>query len=219
MLKIVCPGWKTGDNSFGITVPYYDFLSQYGEVVILSPGQYVEADLLLLPGGLDVDPTSYGKIPSLRTSNPNILLEYFDKNILPKYIESGTPVYGVCRGLQAINTFFHGTLIQHLKYHNYSDPRSELVHGINIKNDIYEDLAKQYRVKPNGKIKTNSMHHQCIKTIGEGLRVIAVAEDGVPEAILHNTLPIAACQNHPEEMEDALADYLIHKILKQAGKI
>ncbi len=68
------PGWKTGDNSFGIGVSYAEFLSQFGSVRILMPGdaeQIPELDLLVLSGGADVLPTTYGAAPSFRIGTPN----------------------------------------------------------------------------------------------------------------------------------------------------
>ena len=53
MKKIIIPGWSTGDSSWGVTKPYLDFFSNYGQVDIITPRKgIVEADLLVIPGGI-----------------------------------------------------------------------------------------------------------------------------------------------------------------------
>jgi len=195
--KIHIVGWKTGDNSFGVTVPYYEFFSQFGEVTILSPGQFVETDLLVLPGGLDVDTARYGEVPSLNTSNSNVILEYFDKNILPKYIDSNTKIFGICRGLQTLNVYFGGNLTQNLIYHEYSSTsRDQRVHEL-IATDTSMRI-KEHFFKRNGKYKVNSLHHQSVDVLGKDLLCMFKSEDGIIEGIMHTEKPIAAVQYHPK---------------------
>ena len=220
MLKIGIVGWKTGENSFGVTVPYFEYMSQYGEVQIISPNQYIDVDLLVLPGGLDVDVKRYSKKISLYSSNPNVILENFDENILPQYIANGTPIFGICRGLQTLNVCFGGTLKQDLKWHPYSDPRTELVHKITIVDEqLYNDIISKNNVKLKEKLSVNSMHHQAVDKLADCFNVMVVAYDNNVEAICHKTLAIAAIQWHCEEIYDKIAYNLITKILKRAEKI
>ena len=199
--KIGIVGWKTGENSFGITVPYFTFFRQYGKVTILSPEEYnPNIDLLVLPGGLDVSPIRYGQAPSLNTSSPNILLEYFDQCVLPLYIEAKTKIFGICRGLQTLNVFFGGTLFQHVE-HPYSNPRNERVHKI----CAYPEYAKHPSfVRANEKLKVNSMHHQVIAKLGENLMPLYYSEDQFVEVIANKEFNIVAVQYHPEEIYDRL---------------
>lgn len=99
--RIGIPGWVIGDTTFGVKKAYLDFIAQFGKPVILAPGNYEleQIDLLLLPGGADVMPSRYNEFPTFQCGNPNIMLEAFDSIMLPKYIEAGVPVIGICRGI------------------------------------------------------------------------------------------------------------------------
>ena len=117
-ITIGIPGWKLGDNSFGATVHYLDYISRFGNPKILFPqDDNEELDLLLLPGGPDVSPSSYGRNPGFYTGNPDVFRQHFFDNNLKKYIDKGTPVFGICLGMQMLNVFFNGTLTQDMKYH------------------------------------------------------------------------------------------------------
>ena len=100
--KIGIPGWKIGDNAFGVTTSYMTFVAQYGEPVILLPESEIrkDLDLLILPGGLDIDASRYGQIPGYLNTKTDLFKEYFDKEHLPEYIEMKTPIFGICRGHQ-----------------------------------------------------------------------------------------------------------------------
>ena len=200
-------GWKTGDNSFGVTVPYFEYLSKFGDVVIISPDQYTKVDLLVLPGGKDVNPARYNQRPKLTTSDPNMILEYFDLYVLPEYIKNNVPIFAICRGLQTLNVFFGGTLKQHIPYHPYSSlSRDEKVHEVFI---VDQEIAKRFK----GKIKTNSMHHQSIDKLGEGIEIVMKSQDDIIEAIKHINKPIYAVQYHPEETNCIIAANLIKELL------
>lgn len=218
------PAWKTGDNSFGVTAPYYEYIESLGfDVKILSVGEYdPDIDLLLLPGGSDVDPIRYNQRPGVYTSKSNVHLEYFDKYILPEYIENETPIFGICRGFQSLAIQFGGNIDQDIKGHSKSTKsRDELVN----KTYINEELNKSFRksvhefVAKNKHAKkledVNSIHHQAVVDTGE-FEIIAYEEDGTIEAIQHPELPIAGVQYHPEELigTELLSIFLIDNLLK-----
>ena len=101
--KIGIPGWMVGANSFGVTLPYAEFITNVlgGELHILSPYNgdiRRDLDLIVLPGGYDVNPLRYDELPWFSTQNPNVILEAFDNFFLKKYIEANTPIFGICRG-------------------------------------------------------------------------------------------------------------------------
>lgn len=95
--KIGIPVYRLGPNSLGVTNPYLEFISNFGRPVLLHPEDPVrtDLDLLILPGGPDVDPNRYGATPEVFTQYPSVFLEWFDKIKLPKYIENGTPIFGI----------------------------------------------------------------------------------------------------------------------------
>lgn len=206
--KIGIVGWKTGENSFGATLPYLTFFNQYGHVRVLSIDQEVEdLDLLVLPGGLDIDPKRYGQAPELYTGNPNIILEHFDTVTLPKYMEKGIPIVGICRGFQTINVVMGGTLNQDIFHDTSVKSRGELVHKLRIE----ERFKQELHINKN---EVNSLHHQSVDRLGENLYPIAWAEDNTVEVIGHFTYPMYAFQYHPEEIYDRLSNSLIQKLLR-----
>jgi len=218
MKKIIgIVGWKI-DGGFGVTTPYLEWISQFGIPRIIMPMEdfIPEIDLLVLPGGLDINPTSFGEAPGFKTSNIDVFKQYFFDNKLPLYIEKGCPIFGICLGFQQLVAYFGGKLCQDLKNHNYySSPRTELVHDC----IFFDENSKPIE---NKKYKTNSLHHQGIylsqlpKRLKPLLGVSCKHEDKkdyVVEAMQHITLPIAGVQFHPEEINDAFTKALINNLL------
>lgn len=221
------PGWRIGDNSFGVTIPYLEFFNRYGIVKILTLTEEVDEslDLLVIPGGADIDPRRYKAVPSFNTSKPDLIKEYFDTAILPLYIENGTPIFGICRGLQTIAVLYGAKLIQHIKDHETNtDDRSSSVHSIIlIHEEFSREFFREYRYKKDNTLKVNSLHHQCVAgTDFPGcLDILGVSKGKFPhssiEIIKHSSLPIAAVQYHPEEMEkEPIADYLITNLISKS---
>jgi len=227
--KIGIVGWKTGDNSFGVTLAYLKYFSYLGDVVVLGVNDNIveDLDLLVLPGGKDVNPLRYGQKPDLWCGDQNLWLEHFDVNILPKYIDNGTSIIGICRGLQTINTHFKGTLEQHLYNHptSKSDERYQLVHDVlqvtaDRNSGQYTTMLNHFE-GTDVKFEVNSLHHQAFDKLGEELEVLArrsVRKQGKDylyeiEAIRHKTLPIGAVQWHPEEIYDDFSAELIKSLL------
>lgn len=204
MKKIGITGWKTGENSFGVTLPYLHMFSNYGQVEILTPSDKIrtDIDLVILPGGMDLYSHSYGEVPGFRNSNPDLFKQYFFDVNLDQYVKANVPIFGICLGFQQLAVKFGGVLIQH-KDTCYSKERWDAVEEIKT---------------TKGHKKVNSLHHQCIYFPGETsqLDIIAVSKDfGNVEAFKHKTLPIAGVQYHPEELNyDQISHELIVELLK-----
>lgn len=193
---------------------YIRMLENLGALPVMIPLQMSEATLrgiferldgLFLPGGEDIDPSHYG-------AERHPLLGATDKErdrtelLMARWaVESGMPFLGVCRGLQVLNVACGGTLYQDLhaecptlQKHDYTPPtyeRYRISHTIRIEPDsrLAQALGAVHEV--------NSMHHQGINHLGAGLRVVARAEDGLPEAIEAPVLPyMVGVQWHPEEL-------------------
>lgn len=199
-----------GGNTFGVDVKYMQFASLFGDVHILTPDTpIIDLDLLILKGGADINPANYGQKPGYIISNSNPFLEEFDNEKLPQYIEKETPIFGICRGMQALNVYFGGTLSQHIYDHetNSDGDRESYVHYV-----------KSEKSKPFG---VNSMHHQAIKKLGDGLvqTLFECDEKGILcsdiiEGIRHERLPIIGVQWHPEEILDEYSINAINSLLK-----
>lgn len=204
--EIFAGAWRAYVNQ-----DYVDALVQSHAVpVILPPVKDKELiseqldglDGLVLTGGYDIDPSLYGE--PLREKCGFVLpfVDHFYMNLIHEAVKKKIPILAICKGIQAVNTAFGGTLYQDLAAeregsykHTQSLPRYEGCHTIHIESDSF-----MHEVYGNSAY-VNSFHHQAVKDVGNGLKVTARAEDGVVEA-LESTGDsfIAAVQFHPEMM-------------------
>lgn len=225
MKKIGIVGWNTGDNSFGVTKPYIDYISKFGVPVILTP-QHTEVealDLLILPGGKDLLPSTYNARPSYFTGDPNPLLEQFDAIMLQQYIDADVPILGICRGAQRLWVHYGGQMDQHNSWHDQSKYNSDQCHEI--------VWMGEHSVHSKKLEKVNSRHHQTMdtkmgKSIPEELDVMAYAfarkqagkalyYPGIVEIFKHRTKRIVGIQGHPEDMySDDFTPEIINNFLE-----
>jgi putative glutamine amidotransferase len=141
-----------------------------------------ELDGLVLSGGGDVDPSSYGG-----TSGPELVgvdaeRDQWELALVAATEELGVPVLGVCRGLQALNVAAGGTLIPHLpdcsdQAHRVVERDCEPVHSVSV----VEGSVLHGLTGPSCGV--NSLHHQAADRVGFGLRAVAFAPDGIIEAL------------------------------------
>lgn len=165
---------------------------------------YADAlDGLVLQGGNDVSPHSYGEQPLQPAWAGDAVRDRHEMALLSAFIDAGKPVFGICRGLQLINVAFGGTLLQdigtqrpdalaHVNRGHYDRNRHqvELLPGTR--------LAGLYPGRTQATI--NSIHHQAIKDLAPGFSVEArCPDDGIVEAVRHRgPTYLAAVQWHPE---------------------
>ena len=170
----------------------------------VSVGDYArELDGLVLMGGSDVSPESYGEKPLKPEWTGDRIRDDYEITLLRSFIAAGRPVLGVCRGAQVINVGQGGTL--------YQDIASQFPGAINHRNwDIYDRNSHATAIVPGSGLarlypgmtltKTNSVHHQAARELGRDLVVEAWSEpDHVVEAIRWNGPSyVFAVQWHPE---------------------
>lgn len=172
---------------------------------------------LLLPGGGDINPGYWGE--DIRGSNPpDDELDKKQMEILDYYVRMKKPVFGICRGMQLINVYFKGSIIQDLSGKDMHIQKNE-------RDQIHLAIAKEGSLMHTiygERFFINSAHHQGIKNLGENIISTSSAEDGVIESIEHKNLPVWGVQFHPERLcfafhrEDAVdGSLLLNYFLQQ----
>ena len=159
-------------------------------------------DGLVLQGGSDVEPQWYGQQPEHLVGDTDPVRDRFELDPIHAFIKAGKPVLGICRGMQLINVALGGTLYQDLvalgvtSYSHVDTGRYDRHHHpLVIEPDSV--MAGWYGGATQGVI--NSIHHQGVARLGEGLRVVARAPDGVVEAIWREGPGfVFGAQWHPE---------------------
>lgn len=155
-------------------------------------------DGLLLPGGGDIDPRLFGQLPAgTRTFDPQ--LDRSQLAILKAFVMERKPVLGICKGMQLINIYFGGDMVQHLpcaQSHEYlqeGDQGDQLHETTALKGSYLEALYGESFV-------VNSAHHQAVAAPGRGICYVQSARDGVIEGLAHESLPVYGVQWHPERL-------------------
>ena len=197
------------DRAFAYTT-YVDSLRGAGAIPVVIPPQPENAaelveglDGLLLAGGDDCDPAVYGEEahPSVEPMDPR--RQNSDLSLARAARERGIPTLGICLGLQVMNVTAGGTLIQDIQseldtdIEHVSDPEDRARHDVRIENG-----TRLASILGGGReINVNSSHHQAIKNVGGGLRVTALAPDGIVEGLEDPQHPFyLGVQWHPEDM-------------------
>ena len=169
--------------------------------------QIVDAlDGVLFSGGNDLDPSLYGETFHPRAVPIQPDRQRFELALIAEVERRRMPALGVCLGSQLMNVHRGGSLVQYLP-----DVRRE--GSIDHRKDPAQPNRRhRVRIEPQtllagaigrGEIDVNSRHKQAIRDVGRGLRVNAVAPDGVIEGIEDPTLPLfLAVQWHPENLSD-----------------
>jgi putative glutamine amidotransferase len=187
-------------------------------------------DLLILPGGADVNPQRYNQYPHLETGNPNVFFESFDMYHLPKYIEMGTPIFGICRGMQTLAVHFGIPLVQHVPWHEQSTERpTQPAHELTFFDTPFADNVVSKKGKTY-RSKVTSRHHQHVSYINDEYQIIPEFDDhfhavaaaskdsSVLEVMVHKTLNIVGVQYHPEdniEVDDWYTKTLVTRLLSR----
>ena len=159
-------------------------------------------DGVVISGGADIDPWFYHEEVKPTCGYTNHVLDAFSLATIRAAYEAELPVFGICRGCQAINVAFGGTLYQDIPTerpgcyaHLQKAERWEPIHDISIDEDsfLYSILGNKARV--------NSFHHQAVAKIADGFSVTARARDGIVECIEKEAGGfVCGVQFHPEMM-------------------
>ena len=220
-----------GKDSQYLSRHYGDAVAGSGGIPVILPLLEEPALLAGLVGTLDgvvltgsssdVDPARYGATKSPECGPVQQLRDRTDFFLLEQAFAHRLPVLAICYGLQSLNVFLGGTLVQDIPTCiqtdiKHSRPRTggRPAHDVRLSPDsILERLAG------NRVAQVNSTHHQAVDRLGKGLEVIAEAADGVVEGVrgTSDSSWILGVQWHPEKSYslDAFSQKIFHHFLAQ----
>ena len=177
--------WVMAAGAIAVMIPTVDPEGEVDEDDIAIDDYVAALDGLVLQGGADIDPVAYGEPPHALLQATDPVRDRFELALLRGFVQAGKPVFGICRGMQLINVAFGGSLHQDLvaagatRAAHVSGHYDEHSHELTLAADGW--LARLYAGDRTHRV--NSIHHQGVKRLGEGLQVEAWSEDGVPECL------------------------------------
>ena len=162
------------------------------------PEPDLSCDGLLLCGGVDVHPKYYNEEinGSVDIDDDRDTAEFA---LLKAFIEAGKPVLGICRGCQLINIYFGGSLHQHL----FNTVLHRSGKSLDREHEIVTVPGSTMERIYGSRLIVNSVHHQGVKRLGDGLIATMYSDDGIIEGFEHESLPVFAVQWHPERLVSA----------------
>ena len=215
----VTPLWDAARQSVWMLPDYLDGIKAAGGLPVVLPLEVSEEDVdqivntcdgFLFTGGQDVSPSLYGMEDATGTIVSSPERDQLETMLLSKALLADKPILGICRGLQFINAFMGGTLWQDLPSQHHSEivhrqgkPYDVPTHQVILNGDLQSLLGKEV-------LEVNTLHHQAVKDLGNGLIPMAIAPDGIIEAFM---LPgkrfVWAVQWHPEYLFRTDKDSLV----------
>jgi putative glutamine amidotransferase len=205
-------------GAYALPEPYVAALRAAGaRSALLPPSQpagpeelLAPFDGLLLAGGGDIEPARYGAADHPAQYGTDPARDELELELARAAVRLGVPTLGICRGIQLLNVAFGGTLVQHL-------PDAD--GGVEHRNEA-KQVMHRLRVEPGsrlaealGQVEAEGLshHHQGLDRLGEGLRPVAWAPDGLVEGIEREEGWTVGVLWHPEST--AAADPVQHRLL------
>lgn len=214
---------------------YYTAVAHAGGTPLLIPlleeesealrAAYEVCDGILIPGGVDMDPASFGEAPHPKLGRVDPARDRVELTLTRWAVEDQKPLLGLCRGLQVINVALGGTLwqdiesqcegaIRHDYFPTHGFARDHLAHEVTLAGG-----TRMRHLMDDDRIPVNSMHHQAVRKLAPSLVASAVAPDGLLEAAeLDDEGFVVGVQWHPEvfEMSDPNTQRLFSAFLSAA---
>ena len=203
-----------GFDRASLNLSYLRALEDTGVLpLVVSPGMHREnledalsrCAGLVLTGGGDVDPARYGQERHPTIVGVSEMRDTLEFDALTIAEECRMPVLAICRGMQVLNVWAGGALIQDIPSaisgacaHSVQEPRHRQTHEV-----VLADGCRAATILPGGSIGVNSRHHQALDParLGAGLTVVGRSPDGVIEAVeVGGERFVLGVQWHPEDM-------------------
>ncbi len=206
---------RTHEGRYVVNPDYVEALRKAGaDPVILLPEsrqglsiRIRQLDGILIPGGWDIDPNCYNEKLNGSVGMDDVI-DALDIDLIQLAHAQNLPIFGICRGLQAINVALGGSLYQDIasmvqKAHDHSSGK----HTVR-----FDPKSKLAALLPQ-EITVNSFHHQAIKRLAPLLTCAAISDDKIIEAIEGES--IMAVQWHPERMIDEEVQFALFKFFTE----
>ena len=192
--------WVMSEGALPVMIPSFEGSTFRGEVRVQDYADWLDG--LVMHGGADVWPGSYGEQPLRPEWHGDRLRDAYEIELVRAFSAAGKPVFGICRGVQLINVAHGGTLFQDIRTQKPGAlvHRDAEIYDLNFHEVDILPGTRLAQLLPSGRHKINSVHHQGIKDLAPGFVVEAVSPmDGVVEAIRQTGGPwVAGVQWHPE---------------------
>jgi putative glutamine amidotransferase len=210
----------TGERHHMLSSTYTAAVTAAGGTPVLLPSvdprharaAVARLDGVIITGGGDIDPARYGA-ENTDSTDIDPVRDAWELALLEAARELSVPLLGVCRGVQVLNVGLGGSLLQHVwdseaHRHLWSQDRTRLAtghHDVTLAGVLADIYGTESRT-------VNSLHHQSLDRLGQGLTVVATAPDGRVEAVTSSgRWPVLGVQWHPERLPDdgPLFDWIV----------
>jgi len=149
-------------------------------------------DAVVIPGGADVDPSCYGAAATVAQGRVDRVQDEFEIALARGCIARDKPLLAICRGMQVLNVALGGDLVGDL-------PVNEIPHRAGYHDVAIDEGALLAHAIGKTRLSVSTVHHQAVDRLGQGLRAVGRADDGVVEALEHENGRVIAVQWHPED--------------------
>jgi putative glutamine amidotransferase len=215
--------------SGGVALPYAyidGVLRAGGTPVVVNaardPKELVaRVDALVLTGGPDVDPRLYGQEPHPAVYGVDRAADDFECALVEAATVRALPTLAICRGIQILNVARGGSLYQHIPDDPGVPAHGEpgVAGGARLHDVALEAGSLVAEVMGATTVRASCHHHQAVAEIGDGLRVVGRAADGIVEVLELEGAFMLAVQWHPEDTaaDDAAQQRLFDALVRRAG--
>jgi putative glutamine amidotransferase len=201
-------------------VPYARAVHRGGAIPVILPIVDVDdvdalldtVDAVVITGGCDVDPHNYGAEPHAQLGAIDPARDTSDFALARAAVARNQPTLAICRGIQVLNVALGGTLVQHVDDHMRVDTYNQDTHRVAV------DPSSRLAAVVGSDLGVNSLHHQVLDRVADGLRAVARNSDGQVEAVeVDHADQVLGVQWHPEMLRHRDDHLALFEWLAEAG--